>query len=391
MRFNFVVLAAALCASVFGGCATRSEPSAQPAADVRQAALFAGGKNGYASYRIPALVESQRGTLLAFCEGRVSSSSDHGNIDLVLRRSTDGGATWLPMQVLVDDGPHACQNPAPVVDRATGAIVLPFTKKDASTNEGAILRKEGPPITVWVTRSEDDGATWSQPVEITSQVSRPDFLWYATGPGHATQLQDGTLLVPCDHSLAPETDQWFSHVILSKDGGHTWQLGGTTGPKTNECTAVELADGRVYLNMRSYHGDNRRRVAFSHDGGLTWSPPQADQALIEPVCQASAVRAVLKQDGGKDCIAFSNPASAKRERLTVRLSYDAGRTWPVAWVLHPGPAAYSDLAALSDGAIACLYERGEENPYETISFARFSQKGLALGSGPAPPAQFGDR
>ncbi len=376
---------------LLSGCVSRQGESNPPEADLQQAALFVSGSGGYASYRIPAIVESTKGALLAFCEGRVGSSSDHGNIDLVLRRSTDGGKTWLPLQVLVDDGLNACQNPAPVVDRKTGTIILPFTKKDASTNEGAILKKEGPPITVWVTRSSDEGATWSPPEDITSQASKPEFLWYATGPGHSIQLHDGTLLVPCDHSLGPDKEQWYSHAILSKDGGNTWQLGGVAGPKTNECIAVELADGRVYLNMRSYHGDNRRRVSFSEDGGLTWSSVQADAALIEPVCQASAVRAVLKQNGVKECIVFSNPAGTKREKLTVRLSYDEGATWPVAWVLYGGPAAYSDLVAMKDGTMACLYERGEKSPYETVTFARFSQKWLATGSGTVAAAKPGVR
>jgi len=375
MRLVTAVLAASglvlLC-----GCVTRPSESRPSEADLNQVPVFVAGSDGVATYRIPAIVETKKGTLLAFCEGRVKNSSDQGNIDLVLRRSMDGGKTWLPLQVLVDDGLNACQNPAPVVDRKTGTIVLPFTKKAGTTREGAILRKQGPPITVWVTQSKDDGASWSQPVEITSQASRPEYLWYATGPGHSIQLKNGTLLVPCDHSLGPETDLWYSHAILSKDGGNTWQLGGSTGPKTNESIAVQLADGRVCLNSRSYFGDNRRRVSFSSDGGFTWTPAQADPALVEPVCQASTVRVGKKNDG----IAFSNPASTKRERMTVRLSHDEGKTWPAARVLHNGPSAYSDLVSMRDGSIACLYECGEKNPYETITFSRFSQKWLASGS-----------
>ncbi|MBX7255881.1 MAG: glycoside hydrolase [Candidatus Hydrogenedentes bacterium] len=388
---RFIVVAAMLGLLAASGCATRKDDSAQPAADIHQAALYVSGKGGYASYRIPALVVTKQGTLLAFCEGRVKGSSDNGNIDLVLKRSTDGGNTWLPMQVLVNDQTNACQNPAPVVDQRTGDIILPFTKKDGATSEDAILRKEGPPISVWVMRSQDDGATWSTPVEITSQVSKPEFLWYATGPGHSIQLRDGTLLVPCDNRVGPEVDHMFSHAILSKDGGHTWQLGGIAGPKVNECIAVELADGRVCLNMRSYFGDNRRRVSFSNDGGLSWTPVQVAPALVEPVCQASILRVQLKQGGSKDALIFSNPASTKRERMTVRLSYDSGMTWPIAWVLHGGPAAYSDLASLKDGSIACFYECGEKNPYETITFARFSQKGLALSTGATPPVKLGDQ
>jgi sialidase-1 len=155
-------------------------------------------------------------------------------------------------------------------------------------------------------------------------------------------------------------------VIYSDDHGASWKLGGTVGEKTDECTTVETMDGHVYLNMRSYLGKNRRAIASSADGGVTWTSPTLDETLIEPVCQASVVRI----PGNKNRLAFSNPASLKREKMTLRLSCDEGRSWTPGKILHNGPAAYSDLATTPDGTILCLYERGLKHPYETITLAR---------------------
>lgn len=337
------------------------------AAEPEPVVVYREGEGDYASYRIPALVATPAGTLLAFCEGRVGGRGDAGNIDLLMRRSTDGGGTWGPVHVVVDDGGRTCGNPVPVVDRTTGRIVLVLTKNEGDANEGRILRGEAPPRTVWVTHSDDDGQSWAPPREISDAVRQPDFRWYATGPGHGIQLDSGRIVVSANHSKGPDHGEWFSHVIYSDDGGAAWHLGGITGPRCNESTVAELSDGRLYLNMRSYHGINRRHVAYSRDGGETWSPPEPDDALIEPVCQAS----VLRLSGAPDRLLFSNPASTSRERLTVRMSADGGTSWPWARVLHEGPAAYSDLAQLDTETAACLYEAGDESPYETIRFARF--------------------
>src|SRR5262249_20357134 len=145
-----------------------------------------------------------------------------------------------------------------------------------------------------------------------------------------------------------------SHVIYSDDGGATWKLGGGAGPDCNECQVAERADGTLLLNMRSYRGNNPRLSATSGDGGLTWSRPGGAAALGEPVCQGS----LLRYPGEKGLLLFANPAGLKREKLTVRLSEDGGKTWPASRLLHEGPAAYSCLAVLPDGSVACLYERG---------------------------------
>ena len=180
-------------------------------------------------------------------------------------------------------------------------------------------------------------------------------------------------MIPCDHRRKGDAERtMYSHVFYSDDHGRSWTLGGSLEAKTDECQVVERTDGTLLLNMRSYHGKNRRAIATSADGGAPWSKVRLDSALIEPVCQASFVRYSEAGADGTSRVLFSNPASKKRERMTVRLSYDDAANWPVARVLHAGPAAYSALAALPDGSIGCLYERGTQSAYETITFARFS-------------------
>jgi sialidase-1 len=315
--------------------------------------------------------------LLAFCEGRKKGSGDSGDIDLLLKRSTDGGKSWSPTQVVWDDGDNTCGNPCVVLDTATGTIWLLLTHNLGSDTQAQIVDGASKGTrTVWVTSSTDDGLTWAKPVEITKQVKKADWTWYATGPGIGIQAKNGRLIVPCDHQIAGSKVQ-ESHVILSDDGGKTWLLGGSVGPKCNECQVVERTDGSLLLNMRSYRGNNRRLVSTSKDGGEAWSQPVEDETLIEPVCQASIVR----YPGDKGGLLFANPASKMRENFIIRLSRDEGKSWPVSRVLHAGPAAYSCLAALPDGHIGCLYERGEPRPYETITFARFSPDWLT-GSAP---------
>ena len=165
---------------------------------LKQTDLFVSGYGVYHTYRIPALVVSTKKTILAFCEGRKYGSGDAGKIDIVLKRSLDGGITWKEMQIIVADGDMTCGNPCPVVDQETGTIWLPFCKNLGDVGEGKIIEGKGP-RTVWVTKSSDDGATWSKPVEITAEVKDPSWTWYATGPGHGIQLKSGRLVIPCDH------------------------------------------------------------------------------------------------------------------------------------------------------------------------------------------------
>lgn len=344
--------------------------------------VYVSGEDGYHTYRIPSLLVTKKGTLLAFCEGRKGGRGDSGNIDLLVKRSEDGGATWSRQQVVWDDGANTCGNPCPVVDERTGTIWLTMTWNHGQDTEHQIMQSAGQDTRrVFVTHSDDDGRTWAQPREITETTKRPEWRWYATGPGVGIQLKhgpwQGRLLIPCDHSVVTREDPtgYNSHVIFSDDHGKTWQLGGAIRPAVNECQVVELTDGTLLMNMRNYDpSQNTRAIATSGDGGLTWSQVGHDPVLVEPICQASLVRYDLWPEGEQDCLLFSNPAHGRtgvRRDMTVRLSRDGGKTWPIERLLWPGPTAYSCLAVRPDGTIACLFEGGRENPYERIVFARF--------------------
>ena len=333
--------------------------------EIRESTVWRAGEGGYHTYRIPALFVTRKGTMLAFCEGRRNSRSDTGDIDLVIKRSEDGGQTWSRQEVVADFGPDTIGNPCPVQDRKAGIIWMPLTSNPGAANEKEIREAPGGPTrTVWLTHSRDDGRSWAKPVEITRQTKDPNWTWYATGPGIGIQLRSGRMVIPCDHNVAG-TRARHSHIIYSDDGGRTWKLGGRLGEHTNECQVVELSNGDLLMNMRSYHGFNRRAIARSRDGGLTWTEVTFDEALIEPVCQAAFIRQAPRR------LLFSNPASTRRERMTVRMSEDDGATWPIERVLWEGPAAYSSLGVLPDRSIGLLYERGDASPYERIVFARF--------------------
>jgi sialidase-1 len=348
--------------------------AAQPLIEPRLIDVFVAGEGAYHTYRIPSVILTPTGTLLAFAEGRRAGAGDAGDIDLVLKRSLDGGASWSPMQVVGDDGPNTVGNPCPVVDARTGTIWLITTHNLATDREKDIIAgtSQGG-RTVWAMNSKDDGVTWSLPVDITSSVKPKDWTWYATGPGVGIQLSDGRLMIPANHAVAG-TGAHRSHLIFSDDGGHTWALGASSDAGTNESQVAELADGRLMLNMRNHppQPENFRMVATSPDRGRTLSAAHAVRALIEPPAQASLLRLTTAKRQDRNRLLFANPAASQRERLTVRVSYDEGRTWPVARVIHEGPAAYSSLVVLPDLTIGLLFERGDRSPYERITFARMT-------------------
>ena len=349
--------------------------------------VYVSGTNGYHTYRIPALIRTGKNTLLAFCEGRKSGRSDSGDIDLLLKRSEDGGTTWSRQQAVWDDGANTCGNPCPVIDEATGVVWLLMTWNHGRDRESEIKKNTSRDTRrVFVTRSDDDGRTWSKPREITDSTKRPEWRWYATGPGVGIQLTrspwKGRLVIPCDHSVVTPEDPtgYHSHVIFSDDHGQTWKLGGVIRPAVNECQVVELTNGTLLINMRNYdRSQTTRAVATSSDGGMTWSAVRHDPALVEPICQASFLRYTQRPDADRNRLLFSNPGhaeSGRRRDMTVRMSYDEGKTWPVERLLRPGPAAYSSLAVLPNEKIACLFEGGRQHPYERIVFARFSRRWL---------------
>lgn len=208
--------------------------------------------------------------------------------------------------------------------------------------------------------SSDDGKTWTTPKEITVDVKKPDWTWYATGPVHGIQLEEepyrGRLIIPCDH-IEAETEDYYSHIIFSDDHGVTWQLGGRTPQdQVNECTVAELSNGTLMLNMRNYDRNFRtRKISLSEDGGMTWSDIHADSTLVEPICQASMLNYVF-ENAEQKVLLFLNPAHReKRINMTLRISEDEGKSWDRAIQLWAGPVAYSDMVQLTDGNLGCLF------------------------------------
>jgi sialidase-1 len=341
--------------------------------------LFVCRSHGYSDFVIPSLISTPKGTLLAFCEGRKLIGNDESPTDLVLKRSVDGGKTWLPMQVIVKAVPDSAMDPTAVIDRATGAVVLVYDLWPYTTDKGGrdYNRPSGVgrnSVTTWVMNSSDEGATWAAPVDITAMTKKPEWTKTIHGPGCGVQMRSGRIVVPaCENKSdgAKNPDGvWWNFTIYSDDHGKTWQISDNeVGPGVSESQLVELVDGTLLLNMRSTRGKGCRAGATSKDGGKSWSAVFEIPELPEPVCQGCILRFTWPDDkGNKSRILFSNPATTQgRHTGTIRLSYDEGKTWPVAKVLTKDAFGYSCLTVMPDGTICCLFDGNSGN-----KFARFS-------------------
>ncbi|MFN6310930.1 MAG: exo-alpha-sialidase [Planctomyces sp.] len=339
--------------------------------------VFAAGQHDVSLYRIPGIAVTTRGTILAWCEARRRSKSDWGEIEVHLRRSTDAGRTWSEPQHIAHHGPRIAgtsgnatadaeqtvNNPVAIIDRETQAIEFLYCVNYSRC---------------FTIRSTDDGVTWSAPREITAAFaafrSECDWKVLATGPGHGIQLRSGRLVVPVWLAYGGVRDHHpsVSATIYSDDHGQTWQAGAIVVPDSgdfedpNETILTELSDGRVLLISRNESKASRKLVSYSPDGATAWTTPQFHPELWEPICMAS-VASVPDKPGW---VVYSNPYTlardkqgqeipggrGKRENLTIRLSRDFGRTWPVERTLEPGKSAYSDLAFLPDGRLLCFHE-----------------------------------
>lgn len=339
--------------------------------------VFVAGDNGVHTYRIPSLIVAPDGGLLAFCEARKISRADASPTDLVMRRSSDAGETWEPMRVLAPGiDKEAMMNPCPVVD---GDRVLLFYMNAHKTAHGHHRHL--------LTQSTDGGKTWSPPRDITDMLGNDTFI---SGPGVGVRLRSGRLIVPGyvnDFAADGSRIASYSCVAFSDDGGANWRLGERVDyAMSNESQAVELRDGSLLLNWRDQTpvGTNPccRGLSLSTDGGQTWAAPVHAHALNDGVCQAGFIREPLRTDGGQSRLVFSNPdyrdgTGNARTMMTVKVSSDEGKTWPIAHLIHPGRAAYSCPAILPDGRIALLFECGESSPYERLHLARFTWNSLA--------------
>lgn len=367
--------------------------------------LFTVGDNpAYQLYHIPGVVVTAKGTVLAWCEARKRSAgvSDWDDIRILLRRSTDDGKTWSEAKSIADVPGPKRKNPFSLLMKNVDPNDVTYNNpvliadRDGTVHMLFCLEYER----VFYQRSTDDGVSWSAPEEITVTFDafKKDYDWkvLATGPNHSIQLKTGRLIVPVWLSTGEGGNAHRPSVtatVYSDDSGKTWHAGEIAVPCTeewinpNETVAIELADGSVMLNVRSESKQHRRLVTVSKDGATGWSTPVFDEALLEPICMGGLVRYSLAKDGGKNRILFSNPDNLQRadgkeapgknrdrKNLSVKLSYDEGKTWSVNKVLEPGLSMYSDLAVTPSGTILCFYGRGGAS----TGLSSFAGAGLTL-------------
>ncbi|MGB3236548.1 MAG: sialidase family protein [Ferruginibacter sp.] len=347
--------------------------------------VFESGKDGHKSYRIPAIIKLNNGHLLAFAEGRVQGASDFGDVNIVLKISTDNGRTWGSIKTIVDYDTLQAGNPAPVVDLTdpaytTGRIFLFYNtgnKQESDVRNGNGLRE------VWYKTSTNGGINWSEAVNITLQTHRPklpqinpaynftaDWRSYANTSGHAMQFETGKykgrIYIAANHSeggIQNESMDYIAHGFYTDDHGKTFHISNNVNlPGGNENMAAELSDGRIMLNIRNQRGDVRARyIAISSNGGQSWDTSYFDKNLPDPVCQGSLLTIGKKRK--QNILAFSNAADEKRrDNLTLRISFDDGKTWKKNFVIYKNPsqpdaAAYSDIVKLSGKKIGVLYEK----------------------------------
>jgi sialidase-1 len=365
--------------------------------------IYTSGQEGHKTYRIPAMIKNKQGHLLAFAEGRVNGSGDFGDINIVLKISRDQGLTWSALSTLVDYQDLQAGNPTPILDTTDprfpkGRVFLFYNTGNNHENEireGKGLRE------VWYITSTDGGLTWTKPVNITSQVHRPnqpsrnsaytfkeDWRHYANGPGHGMQFTQGPhagrMLIAANHSEGPRGERgsdYRAHTFYTDDHGDTFHLGASIAiPGSNESSAAEISGGKLLMNIRNQRGDVRQRIiGLSEDGSASWKETYFDPQLPDPICQGSILTIAKKKQAFT--LAFSNAADTKnRDNLTIRISQDDGRTWPISIPVDNGASAgespkdftaYSDLVLLDSKNIGIVYERKD---YSQIVFKKIKWK-----------------
>ncbi len=339
--------------------------------------VFISGQGGYHTYRIPAIESAADGSLLAFAEARKLNMADPGmennDIDLVMKRSADNGKTWSAMKVIEDPGERwSAANPATVVDRQTGRIWLLYLRaKPGRSTDTA--RAGTDDVQILARTSDDHGLSWSEPIDLTRaarDLDDPRWRSSVVGPGGMIQDRRGRLLAPV---WKVEPFQVF--VIFSEDRGRTWKRGGMVPDQGgDESQLVELADGRLLMDIRQNKGQHQW-MATSSDGGKTWSPPRPGNRVSPVACALE--RFTLKGAGAdRDRILWTGPKGPDRAKLVVRVSYDEGQTFSRERPLSEQYAAYSDLTVLKDQTVGVLWERGVERGYQFITFTRFNREFL---------------
>ncbi len=337
--------------------------------------VFEAGKE-HPQFRIPSIICSKKGTLLAFAEAR-NSLNDQAENKIVLKRSTNNGITWGPCQIVAEIKGASLNNPCCVVERQTGSIILIFQMYPQGVSEFHKITTND--IKDFETHSDDDGVSWSPMIEITRFTKYPKSLTMASGPGIGIQLTNSIfknrLVIPYNHRIG---FRWWVYCCYSDDGGQTWKRGECAKNESifsggNEIQIVELSDGRLMLNCRPWGFRNRRnlcrKIAYSEDGGHTWSKLQREPDLVDSQCMGSILRYSSNRNEIGEFLIFSNPATKfGRHTGTLFASNDNGKSWPFRKVIEPVHFAYSCLVQKVDGNIGVLYETGQTRLYDSINF-----------------------
>jgi sialidase-1 len=356
------------------------QPNSGQATDYSETVLFQEDTDGFKLYRIPGIVVTSNGTILAYCEARKFTEADRGEIEIHLRRSTDGGLSWSKAVQVAHHGPRLARNPHMSEKKKSKDMGGP--NEQTVNNPVAIASRDGTVNLLYCVEymrcfsihSIDHGLNWSEPLEITPafEALRDRCQWQAiaTGPGHGVQLQNGRLLAPfwmTDYEKRTRMHH-AAGVVYSDDQGQTWKTGEVAIPAGGESNLVELPDGRVLFTSRNGDTHNRRMMAVSPNGISDWSAPKLVDELFEPGCMAGLVSHPGEEPSRKPLLLYSAPYTTDRSHqarrdVTIHLSHDDGKTWPTRKTIYKGPSAYSDLAVLPDGRVLCFYEQGVEARY----------------------------
>ncbi len=363
--------------------------SCQIKKEFKSIALFKNQTEDYKCYRIPALIKASNQIILAFAEGRLMDCNDFGNVDILQRKSMDGGKNWSDIKVVAQFGDLQAGNPAPVVDwfdpnYPDGRIFLFYNTGDVS--EHNMRLGKGVREVMYIT-SIDQGESWSKPVNITEQVhfnktttqKQKDWRTHANTPGHALQFKRGKyrgrIYVPANHSIGEPQErynEYQAYGFYSDDHGKTWSVSPDIGvSSSNESIGVELTNGTLMLNVREQNGDSKQRiVALSTNGGESWDKIYFDEELISPVCQSSLL---LFEQEQSNILIYSGPNSTeKREKMTLKFSFDEGKNWTKEKEIYSGGAGYSDLVQINNDTIGLLYEKD----FSEITFEIFTPKAI---------------
>jgi sialidase-1 len=343
------------------------------------------GDDGVHTYRIPGLATTKAGSLIAVYDVRHRSGGDlPGDIDVGMSRSIDGGRTWQPMRTIMDmgDDPNfrfdGVGDPTVLVDKTTGTIWCAATWSHGNRSWVG----SGPGLTpdetgqFMLARSDDDGITWSKPINITRQIKKPEWSFLLQGPGKGITMNDGTIVFPVQYQDPPNaTDKVANRLphsafIFSRDHGQTWSISTGAYADTTESQVVELTDGRIMINCR-YNRESKRVVMTTDDMGQTWNEhPTNRTSLIEPrACMGSIINVgrELRQLGvtgtdtkRDDLLLFSNPNSTNgRNHITIKASLDGGLTWLTKHQLlldEQTGRGYSCMTMIDAETVGIMYE-----------------------------------